>query len=170
VKFMTKTKKLTLCGVLTALALGLSYAERFFPLQLIFPLPGIKLGLANVVALVALCLLGKSYAFSILTVRCLLGAIFGNFAGLAFSLTGGLLALAAMCFAAKCKGLSLYGISVLGAAAHNIGQILVAIAVMGSFYVVAYLPWLLIASVLTGLLTGSLTAGVLRLLLREVRK
>jgi len=75
-----------------------------------------------------------------------------------------------MCFAAKCKGLSLYGISVLGAAAHNIGQILVAIAVMGSFYVVAYLPWLLIASVLTGLLTGSLTAGVLRLLLREVRK
>ena len=168
-KDMTKTKKLALCGLLIALALGLSYAERFLPLQLIFPLPGIKLGLANVVTLVALCLLGKSYAFSVLTVRCLLGAIFGNLAGLAFSLIGGLLALAVMCVAMKCKGLSLYGVSVLGAAAHNIGQILVATVVMGSFYVVAYLPWLLIASVLTGLLTGSLTAGVMRFLVREVR-
>ena len=167
---MTKTKKLAFCGVLTALALGLSYAERFFPLQLIFPLPGIKLGLANVVTLVALCLLGKSYAFSVLTARCLLGAVFGNLAGLVFSLAGGLLALLVMCFAVKIKGLSLYGASVLGAAAHNIGQILVAMVVMGSVYVAAYLPWLLMVSVLTGLLTGSLTAGVLRLLPGEVRK
>lgn len=169
-KIMTKTKKLALCGVLTALALGLSYAERFFPLQLILPLPGLKLGFANVVTLVALCLLGKSYAFSVLTARCLLGAIFGNLAGLAFSLAGGLLALAVMCFATKTKGLSLYGISVLGAAAHNIGQILVAMAVMGSYYVAAYLPWLLMISVLTGLLTGSLTVGVLQLISREARK
>ena len=167
---MTKTKKLAFCGVLTALALGLSYAERFFPLQLIFPLPGIKLGLANVVTLVALCLLGKSYAFSVLTARCLLGAVFGNLAGLVFSLAVGLLALLVMCFAVKIKGLSLYGASVLGAAAHNIGQILVAMVVMGSVYVAAYLPWLLVVSVLTGLLTGSLTAGVLRLLPGEVRK
>lgn len=167
---MTKTKKLAFCGVLTALALGLSYAERFFPLQLIFPLPGIKLGLANVVTLVALCLLGKSYAFSVLTARCLLGAVFGNLAGLVFSLSGGLLALLVMCFAVKIKGLSLYGASVLGAAAHNIGQILVAMVVMGSVYVAAYLPWLLMVSVLTGLLTGSLAAGVLHLLPGEVRK
>ncbi len=167
---MTKTKKLALCGVLTALALGLSYAERFFPLQMIFPLPGIKLGLANVVTLIALCLLGKSYAFSVLTARCLLGAVFGNLAGLVFSLVGGLLALLVMCFAVKIKGLSLYGASVLGAAAHNIGQILVAMVVMGSVYVAAYLPWLLMVSVLTGLLTGSLAAGVLRLLPGEVRK
>ena len=169
-KPMTKTKKLALCGVLTALALGLSYAERFFPLQLIFPLPGIKLGLANVVTLVTLWLLGKSYAFSVLTARCLLGAVFGNPAGLAFALTGGLLALAVMCFAVKIKNLSLFGTSILGAAAHNVGQILVAMIVMGSFYVAAYLPWLLLISVLTGLLTGSLAVGVLRLLSREVRK
>ena len=167
---MAKTKKLTLCGLLTALALGLSYAERFFPLQMIIPLLGIKLGLANVVTLIALCALGKRYAFCILIVRCLLGGFFGGLSGLAFSLIGGLLALTVMCLAARSKGLSLYGISVLGAAAHNVGQILVAMAVMGSPYVAAYLPWLLLISIVTGLLTGGLTAGVLRLLPREVRK
>lgn len=167
---MTKTKKLTLCALLTALALGLSYAERFFPLQLMIPLPGIKLGLANVVTLVVLSLLGERYAFGILTARCLLGSFFGGLTGLAFSLFGGLLALTVMCLAAKIKGLSFYGISVLGAAAHNIGQILVAMALLGSPYVAAYLPWLLLISVFTGLLTGSLTVGVLRLLPQEVRK
>ena len=167
---MTKTKKLTLCAVLTALALGLSYAERFLPLQLLIPLPGVKLGLANVVTLVALCLLGKGYAFGILVARCLLGAAFGGLTGLAFSLSGGLLALGVMCLAEKCKGLSLFGISVLGAAAHNVGQILVAMALMGSVYVAMYLPWLLLMSIATGLLTGSLCAGVLRLLPKEVAK
>ncbi len=167
---MTRTKKLTLCATLTALALGLSYVERFFPLQLLIPLPGIKLGLANVVTLVVLNLLGMRCAFAVVTVRCLLGAVFGGLTGLAFSLTGGLLALAVMCFAAKSKGLSLYGISVLGAAAHNIGQILVAMALMGSYYVSVYLPWLLFISIVMGLITGSLTAGVLYLLSQEVRK
>ena len=81
---MTKTKKLTLCALLTALALGLSYAERFLPLQLLIPLPGIKLGLANVVTLVAICQLEKRYAFGILVARCFLGALFGGMTGIAF--------------------------------------------------------------------------------------
>lgn len=165
----SKTKKLTLCALLTALALGLSYVERFLPLQLLIPLPGIKLGLANVVTLVTLSLLGKSYAFGVLVARCLLGAIFGGLTGLAFSLSGGVLALTVMCIAAKCKALSVYGISVLGAATHNIGQILMAMALMGSFYVAAYLPWLLLISVVTGLLTGRLVAGVLRQMPEEAR-
>ena len=143
--------------------------ERFFPLQLLIPLPGIKLGLANVVTLATLILLGKSYAFSVLVVRCLLGAIFGGLTGLAFSLTGGLLALTVMCIAAKGKVLSVYGISVLGAATHNVGQILIAMALMGSFYVAVYLPWLLLISILTGLLTGRLVAGILRRMPEEVR-
>ena len=128
---MTGTKKLTVCAVLTALALGLSYAERFIPLQLILPLPGIKLGLANVVTLAALCRLGKGSAFGILTARCLLGAVFSGLSGLAFSLVGGILALSVMSLASKSNKLSLYGVSVLGAAVHNIGQILVAAALMG---------------------------------------
>lgn len=166
---MTKTKKLTLCAVLTALALGLSYAERFLPLQIFIPLPGVKLGLANVVTLVALCLLGRRYAFGVLVARCLLGAIFGGLTGLAFSLTGGVLALFVMCIGAQWKRLSLFGISVLGAAAHNVGQILAAMALMSSVYVAAYLPWLLLISVVTGLFTGYLSACVLRLLPGEVR-
>lgn len=167
---MQKTKKLTLCALLTALALGLSYMERFLPLQLIIPLPGIKLGLANVVTLVALCYLGKRYAFGVLIARCLLGALFGGLSGLAFSLVGGVLALTVMCLGAKSKKISIYGISVMGAAAHNVGQIAVAMVVMGSYYVAAYLSWLLLISVVTGLLTGGLSAGVLRLLPKEVGK
>ena len=169
-KRVNRTKKLILCSLLTALALGLAYTERFLPLQLLIPLPGMKLGLANVVTLVTLCRLGKRSAFGVLIARCLLGGIFGGLSGLAFSLLGGLLALTVMCAAAKCKGLSLYGISVLGAAAHNIGQIAVAAVVMQSVYVAAYLPWLLLISIVTGMLTGGLTIGVLRLLPGEVRK
>ncbi len=164
---MTRTKKLTLCALLTALALGLSYAERFLPLQLLIPLPGIKLGLANVVTLVALCLLGKGCALGILTARCLLGSLFGGLSGLAFSLAGGLLSLGVMVLTAKAKGLSVYGISVLGAAAHNIAQILVAMGLMSTVFVAAYLPWLLLTAVVTGLLTGSICAGVLKILPKE---
>ena len=167
---MTKTKTLTLCAVLTALALALSYAERFLPLQLVIPLPGVKPGLANIVTLTALCRFGKGHAFGILTARCLLGAMFSGLTSLAFSLTGGLLALGVMCLAGKSRRLSLYGISVLGAAAHNIGQILAAAVTMGSFYAAAYLPWLLLVSIATGLFTGALTVGILRLLPGEVQK
>ena len=166
---MTRTKKLSLCAVFTALALGLSYTERFIPLQLVIPLPGIKLGLANVVTLAALYRFGKGYAFGILTARCLLGSVFGGLSSLAFSLVGGLLALGVMCLGTKSKRLSVYGISVLGAAFHNIGQILTAAAVLGSWYVAAYLPWLLLVSVITGFFIGALTAGVLRLLPGEVQ-
>ena len=69
-----KTRELTLCAVLAALALALSYMESFFPLALIVPLPGVKLGLANIVTLYALYALGASSALAILVVRCLLVA------------------------------------------------------------------------------------------------
>lgn len=165
---MTRTKKLTLCAIFTALALGLSFAERLIPLPIF--LPGIKLGLANVVTLVALCILGKGSAFAILTARCLLGSLFGGLTGLAFSLSGGLVSLGVMTLALGSKKLSLYGVSVLGAAAHNIAQILVAMGLMASPLVGAYLPWLLVASVVTGVLTGGVCAGVLRVLPREVAR
>ena len=91
---MTKTKKTALCAVLIALALALSYMERFIPLQLIVPLPGVKLGLANIVTLIALYLLGGKAAFAILIPRCILGAVFGGgITGLMFSLAGGILAI-----------------------------------------------------------------------------
>ena len=91
------TKQLTLCAVLTALALALSYLENLFPLALAIPIPGVKLGLANIVTVFALYTLGPSQALMILTARCLLGAMFaGNVNALLFSLLGGFAAMLAM--------------------------------------------------------------------------
>lgn len=155
------TKRLTLCALMISAALVLSYIERFLPLQILVPLPGIKLGFANIVTLFALFFWGTKYAFIILILRCVLGAFFGgSVSGLLFSLTGGILAMLAMSFCRKIKRISVYGISMAGAAVHNIGQILAAIVLMDSIYVISYLPYLLIVSVFTGMITGSICAGV----------
>jgi len=162
---MARTKKLTICAVLLSLALVLSYAERFFPLQLIVPLPGIKLGLANIVSLVSLYLLGGKSAFIILALRCILASAFGGgFSALMFSLTGGIFSMIVMMLSRKAPFLSVYGVSILGAAAHNIGQICVAMAVMHSPYIGAYLPYLLIVALFTGFATGAAASGILRVL------
>lgn len=166
---MSKAKQVSLCAVLIALALALSYTERFIPLQLIVPLPGIKLGLANIVTLVALYMFKTRYAYMILIPRCVLGAAFGGgITGLLFSLCGGLLALGVMALAKKAPVFSVYGVSILGAAAHNIGQILSSMVLMHSVYIGAYLPYLLVVAVFTGLLTGGACAGVLRVLPKAI--
>ena len=162
---MKKTTRLTLCALLIALALALSYTERFIPLQMVIPLPGVKLGLANIVTLIALYLLGSRYAFAILIPRCIFGAVFGGgITGLLFSLTGGILAMGVMALCRKLKIFSVYGVSILGAAAHNVGQILAAMVLMHSVYIGAYLPYLLIVALFTGFATGAAGAGVLRVL------
>lgn len=160
------TKQLTLCAVLAALALALGYIERFFPLPLLIPLPGVKLGLANIVTVFALYTLGGGYALAILLVRVLLGAMFaGNASALIFSLFGALAALAVMRLLAASQRLSVYGVSVGGAAAHNCGQVAAAMLTLGSGAPLAYLPLLLLVSLFTGALTGLIAS----LLLRAIR-
>ena len=162
---MGRTKQLTLCAVLIALALALSYTERFIPLQMLVPLPGVKLGLANIVTLIALYLMGPKAAFAVLIPRCIFGAVFGGgITGLMFSLTGGLLSMCVMALSRKIPIFSIYGVSILGAAAHNVGQILAAMVLMHSYYIGAYLPYLLVVSLFTGFATGAAGAGVLRVL------
>ncbi len=162
---MKQTKKLALCAVLIALALALSCTERLIPLQLFIPLPGVKLGLANVVSLVSLYLLGWKPTFAIVVLRCILGAMFGGgVTGFLFSLTGGLLAMGTMCLSKAVALFSIYGVSILGAAAHHVGQIMVAMLVMHSGYVLAYLPYLLLVALFTGFATGALSGGILRAL------
>ncbi len=162
---MGKAKQISLCAIFVALALGLSYTERLIPLQLIVPLPGIKLGLANTVTLIALCLFKTRYAGMILLARCIFGAVFGGgITGMLFSLCGGALALGTMLAARKTALFSVYGISILGAAAHSVGQILAAMALFRSVYIGGYLPYLLLVSVVTGMLTGGICAGILRIL------
>ena len=112
-------RSIALCAVLTALALGLSTLENLFPVTLIVPLPGVKLGLANIVTVFALYELGAVPALTILTARCLLGGLFaGNLSALLFSLLGGFTAMLVMIALKHCKGLSIYGVSIGGAAAR----------------------------------------------------
>lgn len=162
---MGSTKRLVQSAVLVSLALALSYVERFIPLQMLIPLPGVKLGLANVVTLLALYLMGGKYAFAILIVRCFMGAVFGGgITGLLFSLTGGILSMGVMVLCKNAPFLSVYGVSILGAAAHNIGQILAAMVLMNSLYIAMYLSYLLVVALFTGFATGAACAGVLRIL------
>lgn len=155
------TRELTTCAMLAALALALSYLEGFFPPLL--PLPGVKLGLANIVTVYALYTLGAASALSILVVRCTLGALFaGNASALLFSLLGGLCAMLVMIVLHKLPRLSVYGVSVGGAAAHNGGQVAAAMLTLGSAAPLVYLPFLLLVSVFTGALTGFVSALLLR--------
>lgn len=158
-----KTKQLTLCALLTAMALALSYMENFFPLSLAIPIPGVKLGLANVVTLFALYALGAGPALTILLARCFLGAVFaGNMNALIFSVLGGFSAMLVMIALSHCRGLSVYGVSIGGAAAHNCGQIAAAILTLGNTAPLYYLPVLLGVALCTGALTGLLAACLFR--------
>lgn len=157
------TKNIALCAVLSALALGLSTLEDLFPLSLIVPLPGVKLGLANIVTVFALYRLGAPEALAILLTRCLLGGLFaGNVSAMLFSLLGGVTAMLVMILLKRCRALSVYGVSLGGAAAHNLGQMAAACITLGSTMVLGYLPFLLAVSLLTGTLTGFVTALLLR--------
>lgn len=153
------TKQLALCAVLAALALGLSTLESLFPISLLIPLPGVKLGLANIVTVFALYELGALPALAILITRCVLGGLFaGNVSAMLFSLLGGLLAMAVMIALRHCRRLSIYGVSIGGAAAHNIGQMAAAVITLGSTMALGYLPFLLAVSLFTGVLTGFLAS------------
>ena len=157
------TKKIALCAVLTALALGLSTLENLFPISFLIPLPGVKLGLANIVTVFALYELGAFPALLILIGRCFLGALFaGNFNALLFSLMGGLLAMLVMIVLKHLPALSIYGVSIGGAAAHNIGQICAAMITLGNTLVLGYLPLLLAVSLFTGALTGFVSSLLFR--------
>ena len=159
------TKQLTLCALLTAMALALSYLENLFPLALAVPVPGVKLGLANIVTLFALYALGPGQALLILLARCFLGALFaGNMNALLFSLLGALSAMGTMTGLSRLRGLSLYGVSLGGAAAHNCGQTAAAMLTLGVSGPLYYLPLLLGVSLFTGGLTGFLAACLFRAL------
>lgn len=150
---MNRSKTVALSGLLIALAFGLSWIERVFPLTL--PIPGFKLGLANVVTLFALYHLNARSAFLILAGRCALTAVlFGGPIQLAFALTGGIFALITMFLLKNRKSLSVFGVSIAGAAAHNIGQVTAAVVIMRTFGVYSYLLFLLPVAVPTGFLIG----------------
>ena len=162
-KTRSKTGFITLCAVLTACALTLSFIERLLPLQMLIPIPGIKLGLANIVTIAALYMMDFKSAFTVVVLRCILSAFFGGgITGLAFSLTGGILSAALMALLIRSVIFSVYGVSIAGSAAHVTGQIAAAFFIMDSVYVFAYLPILLLSSVFMGTVTGCAAAAFLK--------
>ena len=147
-------------GLMTALAMIFSYIEFLIPISI--GIPGIKLGLANIVTVVALYILKPHEAFLINLVRIMLcGLLFGNSMSLIYSLSGGILSFVIMLLLKKINGFSVYGVSIAGGVTHNIGQILAAMAVLENVMIAYYLPVLLIAGAATGFLIGFLSSRII---------
>lgn len=147
-------RRLALCGILCAAALTVFVIEAQIPLPL--PIPGLKLGLANTITLFSLLYLTPRETFSILLCRILLGAVFtGSPTTLLYSLTGGLVCLAAELLIIKLLGSRfIIETSICGAIVHNTVQLICAAAVTGSAAVFFYMPPLLIAAIITGAFCG----------------
>lgn len=147
-------RRLMLCALLCAVALVLSFFESALPTSFV-PLPGIKLGLSNIVTLFALFTLGVRPCAGIVFCRCILSSVFGGgISALAFSLFGGAFAIFFMWLAKKSNLFSIFGVSIAGAAAHGIGQIVAACIMLGTFSAIFYLPFLLFSSLITGTIIG----------------
>lgn len=148
-------------GVFTALALIFSYIETFVPIS--FGIPGVKLGLANLIIVIALYKIPLREVYVLSIVRVLLsGVLFGNYFSIAYSLAGGLLSLTVMALLKKAAGFSVIGISIAGGVCHNIGQLVVAMIVVETFAMSYYMPVLLVAGLITGFLIGVVADQVLR--------
>lgn len=149
-----KPKKLALLSLLTAIALTIFMVEAQIPLPV--PVPGVKLGLSNIVTTCAVFALGPGSAAAILTVRVILGAVFsGQLMSLLYSASGGALGLLVSILLRKLlTRKQIWVAGVLSAMAHNVGQILAAILVTRTPELMVYLPVLLCCGILAGLFTG----------------
>ena len=155
-------KRITVTAVLTAVALTIFIIEAQIPP--LVPVPGIKLGLANVITLFAIFTLGKRDAFIILILRIILGSVFaGSVVSCIYSLAGGMMCFALMSVCSLfLKDNMIWCVSVIGAIGHNIGQILVAVIITQTIQVMWYLPALMISAVVTGVFTGLVTQQILK--------
>ena len=151
---MKSTRRLVFMALLAAMALAIYAAEAQIPAPL--PVPGVKLGLANVVTLVAMSVMGRREAGAVLAVRLVLGSMFsGGLSALIFSAAGGLAAWGVMCaLIGVFPGKRLWVVSVLAAIAHNFGQLMAAWAVTGTAGILYYGFALLASAIITGAFTG----------------
>lgn len=148
------SSKLVLVSLMSAIAMGIYALESLIPP--IVPIPGVKLGLANVVTLVAIYLLGSKSAFFVLFIRILLTSLlFGHPVSFVFSLCGGLLSFAVMAVLKRfMEPYNIWAISVFAAFAHNFGQVAAAVVITQELAVAYYFLFLVISSVVTGVFTG----------------
>ncbi len=156
------TKKLVLISLMASLSLGLYSLESLIPP--LVPVPGVKLGLANVITLICLYIINIPGAFAVLFIRIGLSSLlFGHPMSFIFSLSGGLFSFAVMVILKKIMSRdNIWAISVFGAFAHNIGQILAAIIITSQLSFMYYFLVLIISSILTGVFTGVLAQNFIK--------
>lgn len=150
-----KAKKVALYGLLIALAMVMSFVESLIPIPI--PIPGVKLGLANLVTVTGLYLVGIPGTLCVTILRIILvGFSFGNPYSMLYGLSGSILSLFVMSMAKKYRWFSLIGISILGGISHNIGQITFAAVIVRTPGLYYYLPALLAAGCIAGIIIGIL--------------
>ena len=156
-----KVKKVAVLGLCVALAMIMSYIESLFPLNL--AVPGIKMGLANIVIIFLLYRVGFSSACIVSLIRVFLVSIlFGNVMMMAYSIAGAVLSLAVMLVLKKCGKFSVVGVSIAGGVAHNAGQIIMAVILLGAKQIAYYLPVLAVTGTVTGVLIGIAASVVIK--------
>lgn len=159
---MQKTKKLTFLGLLAALSIVLSFVESLLP-PIYAAVPGIKVGLANIVSVFLLYKFSFKDTVAVSLVRVLTVALlFGNLMTLAYSIVGAFLSITVMALLKKTNLFSTVGVSIAGGVSHNLGQIIVAIAITSTIEIGYYMIFLCISGVLSGTLIGIVGALVLK--------
>ena len=155
-------QNIALSGLLTSLMLVFGLIERQFPLTA--AIPGVKLGLANSVLLYSLYMLGVKQSVILMLLKALMSwLIYMNMNAMFYSLVGGVLSLLAMIILYRIQGVSIVGVSAVGAVFFNVGQILMAVVMLGTpQLIVTYLPILMISGVVTGVLTGVVAQMVMK--------
>lgn len=147
------SKYVALMGVMLALSMVFSYIESMIPLPI--AIPGIKIGLANIITMVLLYTLGIKEAVTVAIIRILLSTIlFGNMSMLVYSMAGGVLSLILMIIIRKTGLFSVTGVSICGGVGHNAGQIFAAMLVLDNQNIIYYLPVLIVSGVVSGIITG----------------
>ena len=148
----SKAGQMAFSGLMLALTLVLSYVESLLPLTI--GIPGVKLGLANLAVLLTLYASGWRMALGIDVLRVVLsGFLFGNFAAILYSMAGALVSFGVMVLLKRFR-FSMSTVSIAGGVFHNLGQLMVAVCVVENIHLFSYLPWLIVAGMITGALIG----------------
>ena len=153
-------KRVAYCAMLSALAMVFGYVEALIPFS--FGVPGMKLGIANLVIVVSLHLLPTYQVFFIQLIRIvLISFLFGNMSMMMYSLAGGILSFLVMRFVKKTGIFSIIGVSICGGVSHNVGQLIMAVLAVQTIKLIYYFPMLLIGGLITGWLIGMLAQRIL---------
>lgn len=163
-----RVRKLAFSAMFAALALIFSYVEVLIPVPV--PIPGVKLGIANLVILIAIYRLGFRYAFTINCVRIVVaGLLFSGVFGMIYSFAGGILSIVIMYLLYRTKLFSMVGVSMAGGVAHNLGQLATACLIVSNVKLMSYFAVLLFSGLISGILIGILAYVIEKRLPKDIK-